>query len=503
MGRKPKKKDIAEYLWHSEPTKINTTNDNWRIRYGYLDSEGKEHQTTETVNNERAKKQFISYLLLREKEHKAAKGATTASKFDKTEIETVEQLLFIYAEHTKYLHTIGDKYGWDEGTYRANIGKIRNYVVPVFGSFRVWEITRVDMRQGFKDMLQLPPATGNHKANGAKVSQRTVYDCKKILSRAFKYATDDLELITENPMLGVTVKQPKSNRREVWTEEQFNYAYDNCSEPQLKLLISIMIALSCRTGECLALTWSDVYDNENKHEPSYIRVYKQLVYRSEEFIEETNGRGILKVFDQVRSTRPNAKRRAVFHVTKTEKEIEEKTDRIYVAPEIIFMLRDYKLVQNQHKQLAGDSYIDDDLIFAHEDGTHISSQYADDMFSALYKPLGLPKVDLYSLRHFSITKKLAINGHDYVSLAKDTSHRQLGTIQDYYETPEDSVRIDTAKAIGKFLIRSDESNSESKVTLSLEDEDFAKKLEEVASDSAGKQMLEFAIAMYEKNNSGK
>ena len=42
-----------------------------------------------------------------------------------------------------------------------------------------------------------------------------------------------------------------------------------------------------------------------------------------------------------------------------------------------------------------------------------------------------------------------------------------------------------------------------KMTISLKDEDFAKKLEEVASDSAGKQMLEFAIAMYEKNNSGK
>ena len=96
-------------------------------------------------------------------------------------------------------------------------------------------------------------------------------------------------------MLGVTVKQPKSGRREAWTEEQFNFAYDNCSDPQLKLLISLMIALSSRIGECLALTWSDVYDNEDKHEPSYIRVYKQLVYRSEKFIEETNGRGILKV----------------------------------------------------------------------------------------------------------------------------------------------------------------------------------------------------------------
>ena len=163
-----------------------------------------------------------------------------------------------------------------------------------------------------------------------------------------------------------------------------------------------MVALSSRIGECLALTWSDVYDNEDKHEPSYIRNYKELTYRTENFIKETNGRGILKVFDQVRSTRPDAKRRAVFHVTKTEKEIEAKTDRIYIAPEVIFMLRDYRLVQNQHKQLAGDSYIDDDLIFAHEDGTHISSQYADDMFRSLYEPLGLPKVDLYKAAFYDL-----------------------------------------------------------------------------------------------------
>ena len=65
-----------------------------------------------------------------------------------------------------------------------------------------------------------------------------------------------------------------------------------------------MVALSSRIGECLALTWSDVYDNEDKHEPSYIRNYKELTYRTEKFIKETNGRGILKVFDQVRSTRP-------------------------------------------------------------------------------------------------------------------------------------------------------------------------------------------------------
>ena len=161
--------------------------------------------------------------------------------------------------------------------------------------------------------------------------------CKKIISRAFKYATDELELITENPMLGVTVKQPKSGRREVWTEKQFNFAHDNCSDPQLKLLISLMIALSSRIGECLALTWSDVYDNEDKHEPSYIRVYKQLVYRSEEFIRETNGRGILKVFDQVRSTRPYAKRRAVFHVTKTEKEIARLVSKAAISGLTFFL----------------------------------------------------------------------------------------------------------------------------------------------------------------------
>ena len=88
------------------------------------------------------------------------------------------------------------------------------------------------------------------------------------------------------------------------------------------------------------------------------------------------------------------------------------------------------------------------------------------MFRSLYEPLGLPKEDLYSLRHFSITKKLDYNRHDYESLAKDTAHRQLSTIQDYYETPEDSVRIDTAKAIGKFLSRSGKSDSESEATSS-------------------------------------
>ena len=74
-----------------------------------------------------------------------------------------------------------------------------------------------------------------------------------------------------------------------------------------------------------------------------------------------------------------------------KKKSKQRRTRIYVAPEVIFMLRDYKLVQNQHKQLAGNSYIDDDLIFDHEDGTHISSQYADDMFRSLYEPLGLQK----------------------------------------------------------------------------------------------------------------
>ena len=496
MGRKPKERDIAEYLWHSEPVQPNESNDNWRIRYAYLDSHGEEHQTTETVTSKRAKDQFISFLSLREKEHK--NKSSVEPKVDKEKIETVEQLLYAYAEHAKYLHTIDDKYGWDGSTYNANMGKIRNYIVPTFGAYRIWEITRVDLRQGFAAMLKLPQALGNHKPSGKKVTQRTVYDCKKIVSRAFIYATDELEIIEENPMLGVKVKQPKSNRRAVWTEEQFNLAYDSCTDPLTKLLISLMIVLSTRISECLALTWNDVYDREDKCKPSYIRVYKQLTYRSESFMEDTNSAGILKVFDQVPSTRHDAKRRAVFHTTKTDKQINENKDRIYVPPEVILMLREYKTIQDQQKQQAGASYVDDNLIFAHPDGTHIDSQYADDMFRNLYEPLGLPKVDLYSLRHFSITKKLALNGHDYVSLAKDTAHRQLGTIQDYYETPEDTVRIETAIALGKFLTHTQAEQEAMTVKISAIDAEFAKRLEKVAQDPAGRQMLELAVAMFEK-----
>lgn len=496
MGRKRKPKDIAEYLWHCTPVQINATNDNWRIRYGYLDSNNQEHQTTETLKTKRAKDQFLSFLVLHEKKHRHTKKSINVSVTDTDKIETVEQLMLAYIDHAKYLHTIGDRYGWDEGTLKANIGKIKNYIFPIFGSYRIWEITRVDLRQGFKNMLQLPRARGNHKDTEQKVSQRAVYDCKKILSRAFKYATDELEILEENPMIGVTVKQPKSTRRNVWTEEQFIFAYNNCSNPLLKLLMSLMIVLSTRVSECLALTWNDVIDNLDDNEPSYIRVYKELVYRSIDFIEETNRYGIIKVFDQVPSTRPNAKRRAVFHITKTEKEISAKTDRIYVSQEIIVMLRNYKKIQNQQKIIHKTDYIDDNLIFAHPDGRFINAQYADTMFRKLYKSLELPRVDLYSLRHFSITKKLALNGHDYVSLAKDTAHHQISTIQEYYETPEDSVRIDTANALGKFLVEST-SNT---VNTAIED-DFYKRLHTVAADSSGKQMLELTLAMFEQHKS--
>lgn len=420
-------------------------------------------------------------------------------KFIKCEFCTVEQLMYAYAEHTKYLHRVGDKYGWDETTYRANIGKIRNYIVPTFGGREIWEITSSELRQGFKEMLDLPQANGNHKPNGKNVSQRTVYDCKKINSRAFKYAVEELEIISINPMIGVNVKQVASSRRKVWTQQQFKLFYENCEDSQLRLFIALMIVLSCRVGECLALQWSDIYDQEDSSEMSYIRVNKELLFRSEEFAKETDGKGIIKMFDKVPSNNPTSRRRAVLHRTKTERQIDESKDKVYVPTEVILMLREHKKLQEEHKRNAGASYVDDNMVFAHEDGRYLSGDYIRALFRRAYEPLGFPYVHLYSLKHFSITMKLAINGHDYVSLAKDTAHKQISTIQEYYETPEDTVRIKTAEQLGEFL-----SGKEEKKPLDqnkkADDDEFTRRLEEAANSESGKILLDFAIKMIEENN---
>ena len=135
----------------------------------------------------------------------------------------------------------------------------------------------------------------------------------------------------------------------------------------------------------------------------------------------------------------------------------------------------YRTLTGEIPPAAIDRIYGDDLL----DSQVIGPQMTESAVNAINHALAVEIEDRTQTAEAFIAELLATDGSNTAVYTAPVPRRS-------YETPEDSVRIDTAKAIGKFLSRSGKSDSESKVTISLADEDFAKKLEEVASDSAGK-----------------
>lgn len=496
MGRKANDKDIAEYLWHSKPQQL-SKNGNYRIRYGYLDSNGVERQTTETLENAQKRDQFLRFLNMREAERKKKSRSAILISSQSQKIETVEDLLYAYAEHAKYLHAIGDKHGWDESTYKSRLGLIRNYLVPTMGGYQIWEITVSDIEDGFQKIFSMPQALGNHKPTKEKklVTSRTVYDCKKTMSKAFSWARKSRKIIDYNPMREIEMSAPKSERRTPWTNEEFltaiNYCFDS-GDLELAIYLWCAVELSIRESELLALTWDDVFDNKSTGEKqSYIRVYKELCKRSLDWIEETHYKGVLKVFDQLDSTNMETTTRTVFHTTKTDKEINSKSDRIYISDDLMSLLREYKDRQAKHKQEVYFVYRDENLLFAQANGYPIHTALILKRIHRLAAQCNIPKIDAYSLRHLSITKKLALNGHDYVSTAKDSGHKNMTTMIVYYETPEDKVRVDTVNSIGTEI--ADRLKKDSAATTAPNEDVLLKDVQQKLNNPIARKFIESTI----------
>lgn len=507
MGRKSKGKDIAAYLWHSEPKQVNATNGNWRIRYGYLDSQGKEHQTTVTLKTKEAVAKFLSHFDLQKKQQK--RTATFIAGSDTSKIGTIADLVLAYAEVAKFRHAKGNPDGWEESTYKGYMGKIRNYIIPQLGIFRVWEVTSTDILDGLDRILMMKQAKGNQKNKEKNVTKRIVYDCKKVLSKAFEWAVERKMIeANQNPMLGIKMSAPKSKKRKVIPEVYLFPLLDLCEKENMELYVFIilMTVLSTRNGEIFALRWSDMeYDVERQ--ATIIHVNKSLAYRTEKWMKETSYQGIIEVFGKNPIATKDGERRLVLKGTKTGAEEDSPVDFIYIDESIAQLLYEHKTRQEEVKKANELYYEDMDFIFAQPTGWPMTTELVNRNFRGFLKKLDVPNYDSYSiycLRHFSITKKLEINGHDYVSLTLDSKHKRVETVSSYYERPEEQKRKKTASSLGAYLLNRDKETDQQEIVSAIAKNTGLKDvLENVANlyqdSDFFKQQLQGLILLYKKN----
>ena len=333
------------------------------------------------------------------------------------------------------------KQTWALSTYAANIGVIKNYILPFIGDLKLQEITPRVLEKYYQQLLKTKPVP---KANGARaqsefVTPATIRDVHKLLRNCFGQAVK-WELIEKNPALNATVPKYKAEKREIWTAETLFHAIEICEEPRLKLSLNLTFACSLRIGELLALTWDCVDISEDSVENGFasITVNKELQRVTRDAISTLDGKDIVMVFPS-----ENLRTQTV-QVLKSPK-TQSSVRKIFLPKSVAKMLIDWKRQQEEAMDYLGEDYHDYNLVIAGPNGNPTEGARIRDDFNRLIAEHDLPRVVFHSLRHSSITYKLKLNGGDVKAVQGDSGHAQTSMVTDVYSHILDDDRRHNAE----------------------------------------------------------
>lgn len=335
------------------------------------------------------------------------------------QIETVAQLM------EKYVALYGVS-KWSASTFQSNSGLIRNYILPLFGSIRLKELSPLMAAELYRDLLQQPRYEGPyHKNRGQTVSLSVLRDIHKLLHSAFEQAVL-WETVDRNPFHRVPFPKMKGKQLAFLRPEQIQHLLSHCDDTWLKLVIHLAFAGTLRKGELLALTWQDV-DWENNS----IQVGKTLRRVSCEALQALGHRDILYKFP------PSAQAKKTVLVLKRPKTMSSHR-KIFLPETVMSLLREYCNLQG--KQRTAGSAACPDLIFQYQDGRPLQETTLSKYFKAALQRAGLPQVDFHSLRHSSITYKLILSSGDIKAVQGDSGHAQAEMVTELYAHILDGTR---------------------------------------------------------------
>lgn len=397
----------------------------YSVVYFYQDENGNRRQKWETFNtNAEAKKRK------KQIEYEQETGI-----FVVPEAKTLNDLL------NEYMSIYGVN-SWAMSTYESRRALMRNYISPLIGDVQLSDISPRMMDKFYRDLLSVKAVVvKNRTPTNEYLTPHTVREIHKLLRCAFNQAVR-WELMPRNPVLNATLPKEERKERDIWTPDTLAKAMEVCDDPILSLALNLAFSCSLRIGEMLGLTWDCVdispHSIENKNASIYINKELQRVTR--EALEELSDKGVLKKFPPcIAST----------HTALVLKEPKTKTSvrRVYLPATVANMLVERRKEIEELKDLFGDEYIDNDLVFCSSNGRPLESAVINRSFNRLIEKHGLPKVVFHSLRHSSITYKLKLNGGDMKAVQGDSGHAQMKMVADVYSHIIDEDRCLNAQKL--------------------------------------------------------
>lgn len=209
------------------------------------------------------------------------------------------------------------------------------------------------------------------------------------------------------------------------------------------MAVDLAFAGTLRKGELLALTWQDVDWDSNS-----IRISKTIKRVSRESLQALHSRGVLYEFPARRAGNKTAL------ILKSPKTVSSQRE-VYLPKTIMAALRE--LYETRKPKIIQASF--PALIFCHEDGLPIQETTLSKHFHVAAAKVGLPKTSFYSLRHSSITYKLAMSRGDIKAVQGDSGHAQASMITERYGHILDENRRNISKQFEKQFYPNQVANS--------------------------------------------
>jgi len=259
------------------------------------------------------------------------------------------------------------KYAIGEGQIRPSTlnlytGHFKNHLVPAFGRMKLVKIGVEDI-QGFKA-----------DKTAAGLSPQTVKHLLRLLRQMLAHAID-WGYIRENP--AKKVRNPRIPKKEMdcLTAEEVAVLLSHVPDKWYPFILAAIFT-GLRAGELIGMKWGNLDWNSGQY-----------------FVKET-------------WLRPRGGLPADMSEPKTDSSIAP----VDLTPVLLDTLKQHRARQNQEKLQAGDTYQNQDLIFATPLGTWLDDRnFVQRVFHPTLKAAGLRKIRFHDLRHTCASLLIAQN----------------------------------------------------------------------------------------------
>lgn len=332
-----------------------------------------------------------------------------------------------------------------ESTIKGYEKKIRLYIKPELGAYRLKSITKDNLQDFITKMFN----------DG--FSKNTISSVKGIITKSFDFA-EDRNYIVHTPATKLVIPtklQPEvktRNKKHVYIPKnvmkKIFERFSEGSSAYIPLMIGYHTGL--RLGEIYALVWEDI-DFENKTLSVNRQVQWHAGERTEEEKKRTNGTSISNGYwyfaePKYRSYRTidvddillEALKREHQKQLKAKDYYDEYYNQYYCDNEMIFKKSDDVLPINRISQEETTNKVD--FICRREDGSYVSPRTTQHISHIIHTQLNFPQYDTHSLRHTHGTM-LRESGADFVYIQRRLGHKNLQvTIEIYTNHLTDSIK---------------------------------------------------------------